>query len=594
MLGTGRVFLIAGALLGGLFPTPTFAATLTLVPGAGLTKAPDALSVAFRAGADASHAAVDVTWDAIAIADSGGSGSAELITLDGVSVGCLTPATGSATPSGGTGPGGNGTTKWTMACGPITEGTYTDLRPTAANTARVLIFGDTAKDTTDTYFNSMEQVNVATDGRTTGGMELIGGTFATSITGPSGHVVDRAVFTFSATIATLNSPGSLGVVPINGGDEATIGDSSGPFPGDEPVVSGSTVRLYFPAGTLTHGVQAYAEVEAVTSVAELLSLPGQIGVGSAPPPPPPPSGGGVVRYFGADRYATSAAISKHVFAPGVPVAFVASGTNFPDALSGGPAATKLGGPILLVTPTSIPLVIITELDRLNPGRIVVLGGAGAVSPEVAVALRKFTAGSVLRYYGADRYATSAAISQHVFAAGVPILFVANGTSFPEPLAGGAAAAKLGGPVLLVHATSIPSTIASELDRLNPGRIVVLGGTALVSLAVQTQLKAYTSGAVVRITGADRYATSAAISSKSFVPGVPAAFVATGLNFPDALSGGPAAGKLKGPLLLVTTDSIPSSVATELARLDPKKIVVLGGPASVSVGVEDALEKYLAP
>jgi putative cell wall-binding protein len=76
--------------------------------------------------------------------------------------------------------------------------------------------------------------------------------------------------------------------------------------------------------------------------------------------------------------------------------------------------------------------------------------------------------------------------------------------------------------------------------------------------------------------------------------VPAAFVATGLNFPDALSGGPAAGKLKGPLLLVTTDSIPSSVATELARLDPKKIVVLGGPASVSVGVEDALEKYLAP
>jgi hypothetical protein len=87
--------------------------------------------------------------------------------------------------------------------------------------------------------------------------------------------------------------------------------------------------------------------------------------------------------------------------------------------------------------------------------------------------------------------------------------------------------------------------------------------------------------VDRIAGPDRYATAAAISASHHLPGVPVAYVATGLNFPDALAGAAAAGKVGAPLLLVTRDSLPAATAAELARLRPGRIIVLGATGVVS-------------
>ena len=102
---------------------------------------------------------------------------------------------------------------------------------------------------------------------------------------------------------------------------------------------------------------------------------------------------------------------------------------------------------------------------------------------------------------------------------------------------------------------------------------------------------YTAGSVVRQAGANRYATAAAISAGAFSPGVSVAYVALGTNFPDALAAAAAAGHLDGPLLLVTTSTIPIETAAELTRLRPGRIVVVGGPAVVSDGVLDALRPY---
>ena len=97
--------------------------------------------------------------------------------------------------------------------------------------------------------------------------------------------------------------------------------------------------------------------------------------------------------------------------------------------------------------------------------------------------------------------------------------------------------------------------------------------------------------VTRLAGPNRYATSAEISKATYGPGVAVAYVATGLGFADALSGAAAAGLQGGPLLLVPGTSIPSVIATELGRLKPGRIVVLGGTAAVSAGVASALDAY---
>ena len=232
------------------------------------------------------------------------------------------------------------------------------------------------------------------------------------------------------------------------------------------------------------------------------------------------AGGSVQRVSGADRWSTSAAISAATYSPGVPVAYIASGRVFTDALSGAPAAGRAGGPVLLTNTTTLPTPIKAELTRLKPGRIVVLGGTTTISNAVKDALRAFTSTPVERVSGADRWSTSAAISAATYSPGVPVAYIASGRVFTDALSGAPAAGRAGGPVLLTNTTTLPTPIKAELTRLKPGRIVVLGGTTTISNAVKDALRAFTSTPVERVSGPDRWSTSAAISAATYSPASP--------------------------------------------------------------------------
>ncbi|MGI8871796.1 MAG: cell wall-binding repeat-containing protein [Candidatus Limnocylindria bacterium] len=300
---------------------------------------------------------------------------------------------------------------------------------------------------------------------------------------------------------------------------------------------------------------------------------------------------GIRRLAGGDRYATAAAISSAAFSPGVPVVYVANGSGFADALSGSAAAAVRRAPVLLVQASRLPAPTAQELARLRPRRIIVLGAQGAVADRVLRALRAY-APSVSRVGAADRYATSAAVSAATFDPNVPVAYVATGETFPDALAGGAAAGREGGPVLLVRHDRVPSAITTELARLRPQRIVVLGSTAAISARVAHQL-ARSTASISRRAGADRYATAVAVSAAGYRSGSPVeVFVSTGADFPDGLAAGPLAALVPGPLLLVRPSALPSSVAAELRRLSPRRVVVLGSSGAVSDGVVRAIRSAL--
>ena len=305
----------------------------------------------------------------------------------------------------------------------------------------------------------------------------------------------------------------------------------------------------------------------------------------APAAPPAAAAGMVVQRFGgADRFATAASVSAAHFAPGVAAAFVATGADFPDALAGGPAAARAGGPVLLVSRTEIPAATKAELVRLQPARIVVLGGAGVISDAVVAGLAGYqTGGGVQRIGGADRYETAALVSRQSFGPGLGAAYIATGGAFPDALVGGAAAARSGSPVLLTRPGTLPSATVAELRRLAPGRIVVLGGPNAVGEGVVAQLRGLAAtGTVVRLAGPDRFATAVAISRASFPAGVPALYVATGISFPDALVAVPAAAKSGAALLLVPgSASVPSAIRNEAARLRPGRLALLGGMAAMN-------------
>jgi putative cell wall-binding protein/peptidoglycan hydrolase-like protein with peptidoglycan-binding domain len=198
-----------------------------------------------------------------------------------------------------------------------------------------------------------------------------------------------------------------------------------------------------------------------------------------------------------------------------------------------------------------------------------------------------------RLAGSDRYATAATIAAQ-FPAGVDVAYITTGTAFPDALAAAAAAGNQDAPVLLTRPGALPAAAAAQLDRLKPRRIVVVGGTESVSDEVMDALTVHaTTGQVTRLAGSDRYATSAAVSA-TFAPGVDVAYIASGADFPDALAGAAAAGVTGGPVLLTRPGSLPAAVRAELTRLAPKRVVILGGEASVTDQVRTQLVDQGAP
>jgi putative cell wall-binding protein len=112
-----------------------------------------------------------------------------------------------------------------------------------------------------------------------------------------------------------------------------------------------------------------------------------------------------------------------------------------------------------------------------------------------------------------------------------------------------------------------------------------------TVSTRSGLVAISGVTTQRVSGDDRYGVAIANSQAQF-PGasatVPVVYVASGAAFPDALSAGPAAAAKGGALLLTVPDRLPDAVRAEIVRLHPARIVVVGGPATVSQTVVSAL------
>lgn len=95
--------------------------------------------------------------------------------------------------------------------------------------------------------------------------------------------------------------------------------------------------------------------------------------------------------------------------------------------------------------------------------------------------------------------------------------------------------------------------------------------------------------VTRLSGDDRFQTAAAISRNSFPGRANDVFIVTGMDWPDALSAGPAAAAVNAPVLPVQFASIPSAILRELERLQPLRAWLIGGESVVSNNVRTDLE-----
>lgn len=281
------------------------------------------------------------------------------------------------------------------------------------------------------------------------------------------------------------------------------------------------------------------------------------------------------RLAGDNRELTAVEISKKNFASGTEAVYVANGYNFPDALAAGPAAARAKSPLLLSGPTWVNDATLTEIKRLAPKRIVVVGGSDVVNSSVAAKLG--TVAPVTRQAGSNRYGTADAVASEW--SGANTVYIAYGLNFPDALSGGSGAAKEGGPLLLSNGTGLTAETAATLKRLAPKKVVIVGGDNVLAPSVERSVTDVVSGvSVVRAAGKDRYETSSlVIKNATGKDAQKTAFLATGLNYPDALAGVPAAAKTNAPLALTQRNCVPASIKAVLDPLPLETVTRLGGP-----------------
>jgi putative cell wall-binding protein len=187
-----------------------------------------------------------------------------------------------------------------------------------------------------------------------------------------------------------------------------------------------------------------------------------------------------------------------------------------------------------------------------------------------------------RVFGDDRVMTAIEVSRQGFEDGTAdAVVIARSDTFPDALAGTPLAIAKGGPLLLNPPGAIDPRVRDEVRRVLPpgGTVYVLGGAHGISAVAPTLLE-YDGYRVVRLAGADRFETSVLVAEQGIGP-TRTAFLTTGLDFPDALAAGAAAGVRHGVVLLTAGSTVPPRVASYLEARPGMTRYAVGGPAAAA-------------
>lgn len=276
-----------------------------------------------------------------------------------------------------------------------------------------------------------------------------------------------------------------------------------------------------------------------------------------------------VRLGGSDRYDTSVQISQKNWDKSEYV-ILASGENFPDALSATPLAKKYDAPILLTPKDSLNQLVSDEIKRLQATHIIIVGGPGAVSDTVKTKLMNLGL-SCSRISGMNRYETSLAVAKALGSSSTAALV--SGEDFPDAVSIAELAAQLKMPILLTSKNSINSDVKNYLTSSEIQKVYIIGGTGVIYESIKNSIPGSQ-----RLSGTDRFATNLAVI-REFAGNLnfSTIYTASGASYSDALAGSAAAVKTSSPLFLVNSQS-SSTVKDYVSSVKGSinQVMMLGG------------------
>lgn len=266
---------------------------------------------------------------------------------------------------------------------------------------------------------------------------------------------------------------------------------------------------------------------------------------------------------------------------------LASGANYPDALSASALAGVHDAPIILTDPTELSSKAAAAIKQLGPSTIYVVGGPSAVSDEVLQAANNICGSNTIRLYGSTRYETSLEILRQCNSSSDTVI-VATGANYADSLSISPFAYVTKSPIVLCDPNGGLTQEAIEAIRAGGfSRAILVGGNAAVPDVVISQLNNanIATDGIRRLSGATRYETSTQItafeiSETGLLTADPLGF-ATGSNYADALAMGPCMGRINSPLLLVDNGAQTVCAYIERFKGNVGNAFVAGGINAVS-------------
>lgn len=172
--------------------------------------------------------------------------------------------------------------------------------------------------------------------------------------------------------------------------------------------------------------------------------------------------------------------------------------------------------------------------------------------------------NVTRIAGEDRIATSIEISKEMFNESDNVV-LASGFNFADALSAGQLAAALNAPLILSN-DQLDSRTSDEIAKLKPKNMYIVGGENSLSSNIEESVKSVVNDInIERLKGNDRYETSVKVmeKTKEFVD-AEYLLIASGKNFPDALSATSFMADHKALMVLSDGNSYPKSNLKEIA------------------------------
>ena len=309
----------------------------------------------------------------------------------------------------------------------------------------------------------------------------------------------------------------------------------------------------------------------------------------------------IILLGGDNRYSTATTISNAIYKTSNTVILVTA-QDYYDALIVVPLARAYNAPLLLVTENSSNDYTLTEteLKRLKAKRVIVVNTNNVISNVTKVSLKALKINTTYIESG-NCFETAVKVAnalKSVTSKDPDTLFFVTNSSFADALSISSVAAIMKSPVLYLNNTgNINSTINTYLNSVK-GKIknaYIIGGTAVISNAmmnsVATALGLTVNSTVIRVSGSNRYETCVAVNNKfSSTLSSNNICVATGLDFPDALTGGVYAAKTKQAVLLADGNKLQSYQSTYLKSKKPSNITVFGDTGAVPTSLVNLIQQ----